>query len=94
MWDPPVDNGGKPITHYEVEVMDATAAPGEWKPLKSVKECKCDVPLKEGNKYKFRCRAVNEEGPSDYIETDKETLARDICDPPDPPGNLEVGHFT
>ena len=89
MWDPPDDDGGRPITHYDVEVMDVTAGE-EWTPVKKVKECKCGVPLKEGNRYKFRVRAVNELGPSDYIETDKDTLARDICDPPDPPGNLEV----
>ncbi|VDM35103.1 unnamed protein product, partial [Hydatigera taeniaeformis] len=92
MWDPPEDDGGRPITHYEVEVMDVTAGE-DWKPLKSVKECKCDVPLKEGNKYKFRVRAVNDQGPSDYLETEKETLARDICDPPDPPGNLQVTDY-
>uniref|UniRef100_A0A5K3EN24 non-specific serine/threonine protein kinase n=1 Tax=Mesocestoides corti TaxID=53468 RepID=A0A5K3EN24_MESCO len=92
MWDPPEDDGGCPITHYEVEVMDVTAG-DEWKPLKKVKECKCDVPLVEGNKYKFRCRAVNQEGPSDYLEAEKETLARDICDPPDPPGNLKIADY-
>ncbi|VDL60884.1 unnamed protein product, partial [Hymenolepis diminuta] len=92
VWDPPEDDGGRPITHYEVEVKDVTAGE-DWKAVKNVKECKCDVPLKEGNKYKFRVRAVNDQGPSDYIETDKETLARDICDPPDPPGNLQITDY-
>ncbi|VDK78974.1 unnamed protein product [Dibothriocephalus latus] len=88
-WDPPEDDGGLPIKCYEVEVMDVTD--GNWKPLKSVKETKCDVPnLIEGHKYKFRVRAVNAEGPSDYLETEKDTVARDICDPPDAPTNLEV----
>lgn len=92
MWDPPEDDGGRPITHYEVEVMDVTAKE-DWKPLKNVKECKCEVPLKEGNRYKFRVRAVNDQGPSDYLETEKDTLARDICDPPDPPGNLQIADY-
>ncbi|CDS41841.2 expressed conserved protein [Echinococcus multilocularis] len=92
MWDPPEDDGGRPITHYDVEVMDVTAKE-DWKPLKKVKECKCEVPLKEGNKYKFRVRAVNDQGPSDYLETEKDTLAHDICDPPDPPGNLEIADY-
>ncbi|VEL06667.1 unnamed protein product [Protopolystoma xenopodis] len=88
-WEPCEDDGGNPIKHYIVEKMDL--ADGQWKLVKTVKEPKCEVPeLIEGNKYKFRVRAVNDEGESDNLETEKATLARDVCDPPDSPTGLEV----
>lgn len=87
-WDPPEDDGGKPIKHYVVEKMDMED--GKWKLVKNAKQPKCDVDLEEGKKYKFRVRAVNDEGESDNLETEKETLARDICDPPDSPTALTV----
>ena len=34
-WGCPADNGGYPITHYEVEKMDV--ATEQWLPVKSVK---------------------------------------------------------
>lgn len=76
--------------NYEVEIMSMDEK--TWKPIKKVKECKCVAPLVEGVKYKFRVRAINAQGASDYIETDKETLARDVCDPPDPPSGLKVSY--
>uniref|UniRef100_A0A1I8G362 Ig-like domain-containing protein n=1 Tax=Macrostomum lignano TaxID=282301 RepID=A0A1I8G362_9PLAT len=89
MWDPPEDDGGSPITAYDVELMDV--ADGQWKPFKSVKKEECRVTgLVEGNKYKFRVRAVNAEGHSDWLETTKATLARDPWDPPDPPGPCKL----
>ncbi|TPP56261.1 Twitchin [Fasciola gigantica] len=90
-WDPPEDDGGKPIKHYVVEKMDT--ADGQWKLVKNAKQPKCDVDLEEGKKYKFRVRAVNDEGESDNLETEKETLARDICDPPDSPTALAVEDY-
>ncbi|CAL8090942.1 unnamed protein product [Calicophoron daubneyi] len=87
-WDPPADDGGKPIKHYVVEKMDT--ADGQWKLVKNSKTPKCDVDLEEGKKYKFRVRAVNDEGESENLETEKEILARDICDPPDPPTGLTI----
>ncbi|KER21602.1 hypothetical protein T265_15051, partial [Opisthorchis viverrini] len=87
-WDPPDDDGGKPIKHYVVEKMDTED--GTWKLVKNAKTPKCDVALEEGKKYKFRVRAVNDEGESDNLETEKETLARDICDPPDAPTGLTL----
>ncbi|TGZ63952.1 hypothetical protein CRM22_006631 [Opisthorchis felineus] len=87
-WDPPDDDGGKPIKHYVVEKMNTED--GTWKLVKNAKTPKCDVDLQEGKKYKFRVRAVNDEGESDNLETEKETLARDICDPPDAPTGLTL----
>ncbi|GAA49620.1 twitchin [Clonorchis sinensis] len=87
-WEPPDDDGGKPIKHYVVEKMDTED--GTWKLVKNAKTPKCDVDLEEGKKYKFRVRAVNDEGESDNLETEKEILARDICDPPDAPTGLTL----
>ncbi|CAH8526186.1 unnamed protein product [Heterobilharzia americana] len=87
-WGEPEDDGGSPIKHYVVEKMDV--ADGKWKLVKNVKTPKCDVDLEEGHKYKFRVRAVNNEGESDNLEVEKETLARDVCDPPDSPTGLEI----
>ncbi|KAF8572507.1 hypothetical protein P879_00960 [Paragonimus westermani] len=87
-WEPPEDDGGKPVKHYVVEKMDMED--GQWKMVKQAKSPKCDVDLVEGKKYKFRVRAVNDEGESDNLETEKETLARDICDPPDAPTGLTI----
>ncbi|VDQ04955.1 unnamed protein product [Trichobilharzia regenti] len=86
-WGEPEDDGGSPIKHYVVEKMDV--ADGKWKLVKNAKTPKCDVELEEGHKYKFRVRAVNNEGESDDLEVEKEILARDICDPPDSPTGLE-----
>ncbi|KAL3314212.1 hypothetical protein Ciccas_007169, partial [Cichlidogyrus casuarinus] len=86
-WDPPEDDGGVPIKEYVVEKWDDEK--GAWELVKRTKDAECEVPgLKEGNKYKFRCKAVNEEGESDFLEQSDLTVARDICDPPDAPGDL------
>lgn len=87
-WDPPEDDGGSPIKHYVVEKMDVSD--GNWKLVKNAKAPQCEVELEEGHKYKFRVRAVNNEGESENLEVDKEVLARDVCDPPDAPTGLEV----
>lgn len=67
-WDPPVRDGGAPITGYVVEVMDKN----DGKFVKAVEvgpQCNATVPkLEEGNQYKFRVRAVNKAGPSDPSE--------------------------
>ncbi|CAH8497134.1 unnamed protein product [Schistosoma turkestanicum] len=90
-WDPPEDDGGSPIKHYVVEKMDV--ADGNWKLVKNAKTPQCDVDLEEGHKYKFRVRAVNNEGESDNLDAEKEVLARDVCDPPDAPTGLEIEDY-
>uniref|UniRef100_A0A1I8IQH6 Ig-like domain-containing protein n=1 Tax=Macrostomum lignano TaxID=282301 RepID=A0A1I8IQH6_9PLAT len=89
LWDAPEDDGGAPITGYEVEQMDSTDGVNEeaWKPVKTVPKEECRIGgLTEGNKYRFRVRAVNAEGKSDWLQTEKDTVARDPWDPPEPPG--------
>uniref|UniRef100_A0A3Q0KKY1 non-specific serine/threonine protein kinase n=1 Tax=Schistosoma mansoni TaxID=6183 RepID=A0A3Q0KKY1_SCHMA len=90
-WDPPEDDGGSPIKHYVVEKMDVSD--GNWKLVKNAKTPQCEVDLEEGHKYKFRVRAVNNEGESDNLEVEKEVLARDVCDPPDAPTGLEIEDY-
>ncbi|XP_040159959.1 twitchin isoform X7 [Anopheles arabiensis] len=64
-WQPPVSDGGSPITGYVVEVKDKY---GEWerKMTAPADATAATVPdLLEGQKYEFRVRAVNDAGPSD-----------------------------
>lgn len=80
-WKKPEDDGGCPITEYEVEKMDV--ATGKWVrvckvPAKdSIKEPEVDIPnLEPGNEYKFRVTAVNNEGDSDPLTTTKSIIAK------------------
>lgn len=82
-WDKPEDDGGEPIQNYVIEKMDVES--GRWVPVTTSKEPEAEVTgLVPGKKYKFRVKAVNPEGESEPLETDKDTLAKD---PYDPPGN-------
>lgn len=80
-WKKPEDDGGCPITEYEVEKMDV--ATGKWVrvckvPAKdSIKEPEVDIPnLEPGNEYKFRVTAVNNEGDSSPLTTTKSIIAK------------------
>lgn len=72
-WQPPEDDGGKPITGYVVEKLDK----GRWVPVGRTKDAEMDVGgLQEGKEYSFRVRAVNEEGESEPLETDGSIIAK------------------
>lgn len=74
-WDKPEDDGGKPITGYTVEKLDT--ATGRWVPIGRTDEPEFEVKgLQEGHDYQFRVKAVNEEGESEPLETDKATTAK------------------
>lgn len=86
-WDKPDDDGGKPITAYQVEKLDK--ATGRWVPVGRTNgnETEMDVKgLQEGKEYQFRVRAVNEEGDSEPLETDGSILAKNPFDVPGKPG--------
>lgn len=68
-WEPPIRDGGAPITGYIIEMMDKDS--GHF--VKAVETqgptCTGVVPkLEEGQQYKFRVRAVNKAGPSEPSE--------------------------
>lgn len=74
-WKKPDDDGGSPIEYYEIEKMDTET--GMWVPAGRSTEPKFDVKnLVPGKNYKFRVRAVNKEGDSDELQTEKSTLAK------------------
>lgn len=80
-WKKPEDDGGCPITEYEVEKMDVTT--GKWVrvckvPAKdSIKEPEVEISnLEPGSEYKFRVTAVNKEGDSEPLTTTKSIIAK------------------
>lgn len=86
-WEKPEDDGGKPITAYQVEKLDA--ATGRWVPVGRVPggETEMDIKgLQEGHEYQFRVKAVNEEGESEPLDTDGTVLAKNPFDIPGKPG--------
>jgi len=78
-WKKPEDDGGCPIKEYEVEKMDV--ATGKWVRVGRVPG---DRPFPEldvtgltpGAEYKFRVTAVNDEGDSEPLVTEKATIAK------------------
>lgn len=64
------------MSHYVVEKKDKTS--GKWTPVsRFCRGTKCDVPdLDEGEQYEFRVSAVNEQGASEPLLTDKPVVAK------------------
>lgn len=68
-WEPPIRDGGAPITGYIIEMKDKFGTA-------FVKAAEVDGPvctgtvtrLEEGNQYQFRVRAVNKAGPGEPSE--------------------------
>ncbi|KAK2158172.1 hypothetical protein LSH36_175g03003 [Paralvinella palmiformis] len=89
-WKPPKDDGGVPVDHYVVQKMDTNT--NKWEDVGKVQgDTQCGVPgLTPGRKYKFRVMAVNKEGMSEPLETDKTTTAKDPWDAPGAPGTPEI----
>ena len=76
-WAPPKDDGGLPISHFVVEMMDTQD--GEWTEVTKVQgDTQSGVPgLIPDHKYKFRVMAVNEIGASEPLVSSKEIVAKD-----------------
>lgn len=75
-WDKPASDGGRPITHYTVEVKDKFAA--DWIEILKTDDAtpKAYVPgLKENMIYQFRVKAHNKAGPS----VPSEPTANHLC---------------
>nr|AZI15635.1 UNC-22 [Auanema rhodensis] len=88
-WKAPDDDGGEPIEFYEVEKLDVES--GRWVPCAKVKDTKAHIDgLKKGQTYQFRVKAVNKEGASDALVTDKDTKAKNPYDEPGKPKNIDV----
>ncbi|RWS00286.1 twitchin-like protein, partial [Dinothrombium tinctorium] len=84
-WNEPDDDGGSPIEGYEIEKLDEET--GRWMPCgKATKPCFEVKNLTPDHKYKFRVRAVNKDGQSDDLETDRAIVAKNPFDTPDAPG--------
>ena len=77
-WNKPLDDGGLPVTGYVIEKMDT--ASGRWVPCGKTdgpNATSFDVSgLDEGKKYEFRVKAVNEEGESEGLESEKPVVAK------------------
>lgn len=74
-WNKPEDDGGKPITGYQVEKLDKST--GRWVPVGRTNEPEMDVKgLQEGHEYEFRVKAINEEGESEPLTTDTAIVAK------------------
>lgn len=68
-WAPPEKDGGRPITHYIVEMKDKHSI--EWKEVLTTPNEACEAKvegLKEGQTYSFRVKAVNKAGISEASE--------------------------
>lgn len=90
-WRPPEDDGGLPIDHYVIEKLDPTT--GIWTPAAETigSETKAKVDnLTPGHKYKFRVKAVNRQGESEPLTSDKEIIAKNPFDTPGKPGKPEI----
>uniref|UniRef100_T1HH40 Fibronectin type-III domain-containing protein n=1 Tax=Rhodnius prolixus TaxID=13249 RepID=T1HH40_RHOPR len=78
-WKKPADDGGSPIKEYEVEKLDLET--GKWMRVGKIPGDR-DEPemnisgLDPGKEYKFRVTAVNDEGDSEPLVTEKSIIAK------------------
>lgn len=62
-WKPPSEDGGRPITHYVIELKDKLSA--VWTECAKTADASTEIQvngLKENMTYQFRVRAVNKAG--------------------------------
>lgn len=92
-WKKPEDDGGLPIKEYEIEKMDT--ATGKWVRVGRVPGDKPNLEfevtgLNPGSEYKFRVTAVNDEGDSEPLTSERGTVAKNPFDEPTKPGTPEI----
>lgn len=96
-WKKPEDDGGCPIKEYEVEKLDT--ATGKWTrvgrvPAGDKANPELDITgLTPGQEYKFRVRAVNDEGESEPLETICGIIAKNPYDAAGKPGTPEIADY-
>lgn len=94
-WEKPEDDGGKPITAYQIEKLDKST--GRWVPVgrANPEDTEFDVKgLQEGHEYAFRVKAINDEGESEPLETDGTILAKNPYEITDRPGTPEIVDYS
>ncbi|XP_041366543.1 twitchin-like isoform X3 [Gigantopelta aegis] len=82
-WEPPEDDGGAPVTDYDIERKDAKS--NRWvkinkAPVKGLTYK--DDKVKDGNEYQYRIIANNEAGPSDPSLPSKTAVAKPMKEAP------------
>lgn len=90
-WDKPEDDGGAPVTAYQVEKLDKST--GRWVPVGRTngRDTELDVKgLQEGHEYSFRVKAINDEGESEPLESEHSIIAKNPYDVPGKPGVPEI----
>ncbi|XP_054161595.1 twitchin-like isoform X2 [Oppia nitens] len=93
-WNPPKDDGGVPLEGYVVEKKDISS--GRWVPVAKVPPGQTSTEvtgLDTGKKYEFRVKAVNPEGESEPLDTDRTILAKNPFDEPGPPGLPVIDNY-
>uniref|UniRef100_A0A915Q578 non-specific serine/threonine protein kinase n=1 Tax=Setaria digitata TaxID=48799 RepID=A0A915Q578_9BILA len=84
-WQPPEDDGGEPVDHYELERLDTKD--GIWVPCGKSKSTSFQVEnLIKDRYYQFRVKAINSEGSSEPLETDSTIHAKNPFEKSDKPG--------
>ena len=77
-WEKPEDDGGCPIKEYEIEKMDTKT--GKWVRVGKVPgnaDTEFEITgLNPGSEYKFRVTAVNDEGDSEPLESERGIIAK------------------
>ena len=96
-WRPPFDDGGCPIKEYNVELLDP-----KTKSWRRIGRCPPDIgpPLKfpvtelvENEEYKFRVNAINDEGESEWLESEKPIKAKNPFGPPGCPQQVQLADW-
>lgn len=88
-----MNEGGVPLKRYQIEMKDV-GHPAGWVPLSAVPADTTDYlvsGLQPGFAYRFRVRAVNDEGAGDWLESDKSVaFCRPTTNPSEPEAPLRL----
>ena len=91
-WKDPIKDGGSRISHYMIEKRDCSKDKNTWIPYADhCKETSINVQgLFENSEYEFRVMAVNSNGISEPLITERSTVVKLPFDVPSAPGVPEV----